>query len=150
MNKKIIFTLLAVLLGYFGYLAYQFSDFMEESGECGMSVGPIYGESIKLDQEDLDLEQQIDIPVGKLGLMNISDTLAPKLIRFDDNDEIIWAIEFREDPKIDIPYRQLSEMKLIQDEYGIRLSFFNRSHLEPGKIYLTDNYDVKYMCLSLM
>jgi hypothetical protein len=41
-------------------------------------------------------------------------------------------------------------MELINDKYGIRLEFFNKSYGEPGRIYLTEDYEVEYMCLSPM
>lgn len=153
MKYKIIIgvaVLIAGILGYLAYTAYQFAEFLDDLGECGMSIGPIYGDSIMVDEEDLKLDQQIEIPDGKFGLMNLSDSLAPKLLKFGNKDNLDWAVEFREDSSIGIPFHRLSEMKLIEDEYGIRLSFLNNSYGEPGKIYLTEEYELKYMCLSPM
>lgn len=134
------------MIAYFGCLVLQ----LKSLGECGMSVGPIYGEPITIKGKDLKLEQQIEIPNGMLGLMNLSDSLPPKLIKFDANGKLIWAVEFREDLNVDIPYNSLSEMQLVKDKYGIRLEFFNYSYSEPGRIYLTEDYEVEYMCLSPM
>ena len=63
---------------------------------------------------------------------------------------MVWAVEFKEDSLIGLPYQQLSEMQLINDEHGIRLSFFNNSYGEPGRIYLSEDYELEYMCLSPM
>ena len=153
MNKKIIIGIVVLLLGvigYFGYQAYQFTKFLDDLGECGMSAGPIYSDPITIDKDNLELEQQIEIPEGKFGLLNLSDSLSPKLIKFDRSNNVVWAVEFREDSLVGLPYQRLSEMELINDEYGIRLSFFNNSYGEPGKIYLTDDYEVEYMCLGPM
>jgi hypothetical protein len=149
MKKKIILgviVLIVVIVGYFGCLVLQ----MKSLGECGMSAGPIYGEPITINMEDLELDQQIVIPKGMLGLMNLSDSLSPKLMKFDVHGKLIWAVEFREDSNVDIPHNRLSEMELINDKYGIRLEFFNYSYSEPGRIYLTEDYEVEYMCLSPM
>lgn len=149
MKKAIIvgaLTLIAGIVICFACLVFQVKSW----GECGMSAGPIYGEPITINVKDLKLEQQIKIPNGKFGLMNLSDSLPPKLIRFDANGKIMWAVEFKEDLNVDIPYRSLSEMQLVKDKYGIRLEFFNYSYSEPGRIYLTEDYEVEYMCLSPM
>ena len=153
MKKKIIIGMVVLVLGvmgYFGFQTYQVTEFLDELGECGMSAGPIYGNSITVDIDKVELEQQIEIPGGVFGLANLSDSLAPKLLKFDKSNHVIWAVEFREDSLVGFPYQELSEMELIKDEYGIRLSFFNKSYGEPGKIYLTDDYEVEYMCLSPM
>lgn len=141
-----VLTLIAGIVICFALLVFQ----VESWGECGMSAGPIYGEPITINTKDLKLDQQIVIPNGSLGLMNLSDSLPPKVIRFDANGKLVWAVEFKEDLNVDIPYDSLSKMQLVKDQYGIRLEFFNYSYSEPGRIYLTDDYEVKYMCLSPM
>jgi hypothetical protein len=141
-----ILSLIVVIVVIFACLVFQVKSW----GECGMSAGPIYGEPITIKGKDLKLEQQIEIPNGMLGLMNLSDSLPPKLIKFDANGKLIWAVEFREDLNVGIPYYSLSEMQLVKDKYGIRLEFFNYSYSEPGRIYLTEDYEVEYMCLSPM
>jgi hypothetical protein len=151
MKKKVltgIIIFVFIVVALYTYRAYQFTEFMSELGECEMSVGPIYGDSINLDITNLVLEQEIEISEGKFGLMNLSDSLAPKLIKFDKSDNVIWMIEFPEDSLIGVPHQRLSEMELIEEEHEIRLSFFNESYSEPGNIYLTKNYELKYMCLS--
>jgi hypothetical protein len=148
--KKVIISgtivLILGIVGYFGYLVFQFKGL----GECGMSAGPIYGKPISINMEDLKLDQKIVIPNGMLGLMNLSDSLSPKLIKFDVHGKLIWAVEFREELNVDIPHNNLSKMELINDKYGIRLEFFNNSYGEPGVIYLTEDYEIEYMCLSPM
>ncbi len=118
-------------------------------GECGMAVGPIYGDLIKINKQDQVVEQKIEIPLGAFGLANLSDSLSPKLIKFDNSGNVIWAVEFREDPLF-IPHQKLSKMELRNGENGVSLSFFNNSYDEPGTIYLTEDYELKYMCLSPM
>lgn len=149
MKKEILFMVMVLMVGIvicFACLIFQVKSW----GACGMSAGPIYGEPITINVKDLKLEQQIKIPNGMLGLMNLSDSLPPKLIRFDAHGKLIWAVEFREDLNVDIPYNSLSEMQLVKDKYGMRLEFFNYSYSEPGRIYLTDDYEVECMCLSPM
>ena len=41
-------------------------------------------------------------------------------------------------------------MELLVEKNNIRLTFFNNSYSEPGRIYLTDDYEVEFMCLSPM
>ncbi len=150
MKKVVIIAILILitLVGYFFYKMYEFTEFLDEVGECVMSDGPVYGDTIAIHDKNLNLEQQIQIPNGKFGFMNLSDSLSPKLIKFDKDDNIIWAIEFKQDSMV-LPYQELSKMRLVKDGYGIRLSFSNYSHGEPGVIYLTDEYNVEYMCLSM-
>jgi hypothetical protein len=152
-KKEIIIGFVVLVLGvvgYFGYHAYQFGQFLGDLGECGMSAGPIYGDSINVNLDRTGFEQQLDIPNGKFGLLNLSDSLPPKLIKLDKENNLIWAVEFREDSLVGLPHQRLSEMQLIKDEHGIRLSFFNNSYGEPGRIYLTEDYELEYMCLSPM
>lgn len=148
MKKIIIFGAITIvgIIGCFALLVLQLPSF----GKCGMSAGPIYGTPITISRADLKLEQRIKTPNGVLGLMNLSDSLPPKLIKFDAHGKVIWAVEFRKDSTIDIPHQSLSEMKLVKDKYGIKLEFFNYSYSEPGRIYLSKNYDLQYMCLSPM
>lgn len=153
MKKKTILGIVVLFLltiGFLSFQVFQSVNFLSSLDECGMSTGPIYGDSISIDIENLKFDQQIDIPHARLGLLNLSDTLAPKLIKLNKAKDVIWAVEFREDSILGLPHQRLSEMKLIEDEFGIRLSFFNDSYGEPGNIYLTDDYNVKYMCLSPM
>ena len=143
-----ILGILIVVIGLFiGLFAISWNN---SFGDCGMSAGPIYGDSVTVQSENLEIDQLIEIPSGKFGLMNLSDSLSPKLIKFDKRDNIIWAVEFGEDSLVGLPHQRLSEMKLVNDEYGIRLSFFNYSYGEPGRIYLTDDYELEFMCLSPM
>lgn len=137
-------------LGFFSYHIFQFAEFMDELGECAMMAGPIYGDPIIVNVDSLSLEQEINIPNGKFGLISLSDSLPPKLIKYDLEDSLIWAVEFREDTLIGIPHQRLSEMTLRETEQGYILSFFNVSNSEPGNIYLTENFELEYMCLSLM
>ena len=146
--KKIIIALvLSGLIGGFGYYFYKAANLLG-GGECGMLTGPVYGQMITVDEKQLDLEQKIALPNGSFGLLNLSDTLSPKLIKMDHNNQIVWAVEFKDE--VGIPYEKLSNMSLDDDEYGIRLSFFNHSYGEPGAIYLTDDYELEYMCLNPM
>lgn len=146
----IIGVVFLVGLAFLGYQLYQVAQVLEDMGPCGMSIGPCYAQPVNLPNPKPDIEQWIDFPDGKFGLMNLSDTLPPKLIKFDAAEQIVWALEFPADSLCSIPHHTLSEMKLDNSEYGIQLSFFNHSFGEPGRIYLDSNYDVEYMCLSSM
>ena len=137
-----------MLLGSMFYLIYRAANSFPGSSECGMSVGPIYGRSIV--GESFEIEQIIEIPDGYFGLNNLHNDLSPQLIKFDENDSVLWAVEFEADSTVGIPYKKLSEMDLRKDEYGVRLSFFNQSYGEPGAIYLAEDYELEYMCLSPM
>lgn len=143
--KGILFLIISTAV-FFVCLIWQ----TKSMGKCGMSAGPVYGTPIRIKRADLKLEQRIKIPNGALGLMNISDSLPPKLIKFDAHGKVIWAVEFREEPDVDIPHQKLSKMNLVNDKHGITLEFFNYSYSEPGRIYLTKNYELEYMCLSPM
>ena len=145
---KMIGILLLIMLGVFAYQANQLTIFLNDLDDCLMMDGPIYGKSISLNAEDLEMEQEIKIPNGKLGFLNLSDSLAPKMLKFDDLDNLIWAITFQSDSLENIPHQKLSEMALIKEKNEVVLSFFNYSVGEPGKIYLTKGFDFKYMCLS--
>lgn len=150
MNKtlKILLIIIILIGGLIGFLGYLGNQTFSDMGECGMSAGPIYGDTIDVDTKLIDIEQFIDIPNGKFGLMNLMDSLTPKLIKFDSKGNILWAVEFGKDTLIGIPHQNLSEMELIKDKYGLRLTFFNHSYSEPGRIYLTEDYEIEFMCLN--
>ena len=152
MHKTSCITVIVVLLclaSSFMYLAYRAVDSMEGMGKCGLSEGPIYGEPIDIEPSIADLDQLIEVGIVKLGFMNLRDSLAPKMIKYDKDNNVLWAIEFKKTSEAMVPATHFSDMTLTYDN-GVLLTFFNHSHGEPGRIYLTNRYDFKYMCLSIM
>ena len=125
MKKILLFIILVVVLivfGYFTFLFYSFSDAIEQSDHCVMNVGPIYGDTVPIIAPPT-LEEEIQIPKGKFGFLHLTDTLSPILIKFDSDNVIQWAIEFKADSSLSLPYQRLSGFEMKEDEYGIRLHF---------------------------
>ena len=149
-KKVLLLAVLISVIAFIGYQLHSWNDSFNDLGVCGMSVGPCYGATIEIDMDTVSIEQYIDIPTGTFAFANLGDTLTPKLIKLDASKEVVWAVEFKEDQDCSIPHRKLSEMKLVEDEYGRRLSFFNLSYGEPGTIHLDKDDEFKYMCLSPM
>lgn len=148
LKKNIIKALLLGLFAYIGYLFFQFMLIGNEKGECGMAVGPIYGTPINIVGTKLKVEQYFKIPEGRIGFMNLDDSLPPKMIKFGPNNEVIWAIEFTDPDSHGIPFNKVSKMKLEKGNSGFVFKFFNYSYSEPGAIYVDENYNFPYMCLS--
>lgn len=147
-GKYIGFIIFFGVLFCFGYKFFQFTQYLETQGECGMSVGPIYGKEIKISTKDFLIEQYFDIPNGKIGFANLEDTKPPKMIKYGKNGKILWAIEFRENDSIGIPFYKLSKMELKKTNHGYIFEFFNHSYSEPGYICVDEDFNLKYMCLK--
>jgi hypothetical protein len=117
--------------------------------DCGMEDGPIYGRKIK--SNVLSMVVNINIPVkgGELFICNTPaddlelDSLAPVLYKVDSNYHVLWAVELVS--HYDVKLYSIEDCRL----FGHELHFFNSTHLEPGVIYLDENFDFKYMCLSM-
>ena len=157
-KKKIFLAGLVVGVAILGYSLYQFSSLVVSmGGDCGMSDGPIHGQKITVKLDSLDIETYISIPDGRFAISNTNvdsnsvDSFPPVLLRLDSSENIIWAISL--DSKADnceIPLYSMDNIQLVNDANGKRITFFNVSYMEPGIIYLKENYDFDYLCLSPM
>jgi hypothetical protein len=113
-----------------------------------MEDGPNLGKKISIDIKKIDVEQAFNIDGGKLYVSNTqkneidSDTLPPILFKINSNYQVAWAVELRSNNEIE--FFAMEDIKL----FGHELHFFNSTHLEPGVIYLDENFNFKYMCLS--
>jgi hypothetical protein len=139
----IIITLVAIAT-YFYYDNKKFKIY----ADCGMEDGPNLGKKISIDIKKIDVEQAFNIDGGKLYVSNTqkyeidSDTLPPILFKINSNYQVAWAVELRSNNEIE--FFAMEDIKL----FGHELHFFNSTHLEPGVIYLDENFNFKYMCLS--
>lgn len=148
--KTILWILGFFLFIFFVYLAFVAVVFAK-MGECGMSVGPVYGRPIAIKPSEIRLEKSFEIHGGKIGFMNLEDKIAPKMIKFDAQNKIVWAVEFNErDNDIGIPFHRISILNFEGNNGGYIFRIFNNSYSEPGIIYLDKNYNLEYMCLSPM
>ena len=112
---KILLLVIGITGCILGFILWDFLRFVNSLDECVMNIGPIYGNKVNL-VDSISLEQEISIPNGKLGLIHLSDSLAPTLIKYNTQDSILWAIEFPED-SIVIPHSKLSQMRLNNSRY---------------------------------
>ena len=103
---------------------------------------------IKISTKDLLIEQYFEVPNGKIGFANLEDSKPPKMIKYGKNGKILWAIEFRDNDSIGIPFYKLSKMELNKTDHGYIFEFFNHSYSEPGYICVDEDFNLKYMCLK--
>ena len=117
--------------------------------DCGMENGPLYGRKTSVDIRTVVVDESVNIPGGKLFICNTPcedlelDSLAPVLFKLDSIDHVVWAVELKSDNEINL--FAMEDCRLI----GHELHFFNSTHLEPGVIYLDENFNFKYMCLNM-
>lgn len=152
-RKIILFvtTIVLILLGLVFYKFKQFSNTLDEIGPCALNVGPCNGRQITLDQDSVTVDQHFDIPNGRLALSRTTDTLPPILFKTDESNKVVWAIELKTGTKeCGIPCCKLTNIKLSTDDAQNKIFFFNGCYSEPGTIYLTEDFDFNYMCLSPM
>ena len=156
-KKKMFVTLLSIVtltISFLGYYVYQLNSFFESMGECGMEAGPIYGEPVNISLTDLEIDTFISIPNGQLAIANtnvennLRDTIPPIFIRLNNKKEIVWAISLKSN--CGVPLYAMDYISLTNSEYGKSISFFNKTYGEPGTIYLKENYEFEYVCLSPM
>ena len=96
-------------------------------------------------------DQFIKIPTGKIGFANVNDTISPKVVGFDLYGNEVWVVELIQDTICDIPIKMMSNIRLnIDNKNEPYISFYNDSFGEPGKIYLTKNFEFDYLCFSPM
>ncbi|WP_210462941.1 hypothetical protein [Rufibacter roseolus] len=147
---------LAIIIALIGYPFYKlFNTPVKSKGGCGISAILIQGQKVKIKLSTIKINTYLEIPDGQLAISNtnasskVKDTSPPILIKLDKNQKVVWAIKLdSEEAKSGIPLYSMTDIKLLDDKEGKRISFFNLSYMEPGKIYLKDNYDFDYMCLS--
>lgn len=118
--------------------------------DCGMENGPLFGKKIKPNVLSFEVNVNFEIPKGRrIIICNTStddlesDSLAPILYKVDSNYNVEWAVELISDK--DVKLYSIEDCRMV----GHELHFFNSTHLEPGVIYLDENFNFKYMCLSM-
>ena len=153
MKKKILIALGVIFLagvGYYGYSVYQFVRWIDDLGDCGFSSGPCLGEKIDFNLRAAKVDQYLDCPNGRIGFVHTQDTLTPIVFKIDKHSKLLWALRLESDSCSGIPLKQMSGMEILEDKGLKRIHFFNETYSEPGTIYLNDNYDFDYLCLSPM
>lgn len=156
-KKKLLITGSIIITIFIGYKLYQFISLINSFDECGMSAGPIYGLKITAKLDSLNIKTYISIPDGQLAISNTTvdsnsvDTFPPILLKLDKKKNVIWAVSLNSKAdNYDIPLYSMENIQLVNDKNGKRIEFFNESYMEPGIIYLKENYDFDYLCLSPM
>jgi hypothetical protein len=150
MIKKILIGLgivVLIVVGSYGYIMYQFTDGL---GKCGMSAGPCFGQQVDFNLETEIVDLYLDCPNGRIGFISTQDTLSPKVFKVDKSSRLLWALRLDSDSCSGIPMKKISGMEILEDNGIKRIHFFNQTYSEPGTIYLTDDYNFEYLCLSPM
>jgi len=153
MRKKILIAIAIILLGvvgFFGYTIYQFGQFVDDLGECGMSAGPCFGQPVEIKLETAKVDQYLTCPNGRIGFISTQDTLSPIVFKMDTSSKLVWALKLESDSCSGIPLKRMTGMEILEDKGLKRIHFFNQTYSEPGTIYLTDDYNFEYLCLSPM
>ncbi len=155
MKRKVIFIVVFVLVGscsFVGYHFYHWVKFVDDLGECGFANGPCYGVNVDLNLKTQKVDSYLDIPNGKIGFISVednADTLAPIIFKVDKNFKLKWALRLVPD-SCGIPLNEMSGMRLSSENGRHTIHFFNQTYSEPGTIYLTEDFDFEYVCLSPM
>ena len=152
MTKKILIGLGCIILlivGIGAYVVYQFDNFFNDLNECGLSAGPCFGQKQDLNISSVKVDQYLSCPNGQIGFISTQDTLSPIIFKVDKDNKLLWAFELNTDSCIGVPLKKMNGMTL--EKNGAKsIRFNNQSYGEPGTIYLTDEYDFMYLCLSPM
>lgn len=147
----IIGTIVALMMAYLGYRIYITAGFLQDLGPCGFSVGPYEGKPMDGQVDTTLIDIFLGYPNGLYGFMHAFDSLPPIMVKMDDTEQVIWAIELSSSDSSNwIPFEGLNNPVLYEDEHGKRIFFSNNSFPEPGTIYLTDDYNFDYVCLNPM
>jgi hypothetical protein len=142
-------TILGIIILYFGYMIYTW----DSMGDCGMDVGPVYGQKINIEINKINIDKYLTIPSGQFGISNTNnrklstDTVPPILVKLDNKRNLIWALKL-DSKNSGILLYKMDNIELLDDKYGKRITFFNSSYSEPGTIYLTDKFEFDYLCLK--
>ena len=118
-----------------------------------MDTGPVYGQKINVEISKLKIDKYLTIPNGEFGISNTNnpkittDTVPPILVKLDNKQNLIWAIKL-DSKRCGIPLYEMENIELLEDKNGKRITFFNSSYSEPGTIYLTDEFELNYLCLK--
>jgi hypothetical protein len=151
---KIGLIILSIILIFFAFkILSVFITLPNDRVGCGNDVGPVYGEKVIVQLDSLKIDNYLIIPDGELGISNTTnfissiDTIPPILVKFDKKHNLVWAVKLNS-KKSGIPLYDVDNIKLVADENGKRITFFNLSHSEPGTIYLTDKFEFDYLCLK--
>ncbi|MBK7339684.1 MAG: hypothetical protein IPQ10_08720 [Saprospiraceae bacterium] len=151
-QKKILTGGLIILMTIFLYFWYAIYTW-DSMGECGMDTGPVYGQKINIEINKIIIDEYLTIPGGQFGISNTNnrklstDTIPPILVKLDNKRNLIWAVKLDSESS-GIPLYEMDNIKLLDDKYGKRITFFNSSYSEPGTIYLTDEFEFDYLCLK--
>lgn len=156
MNKKLK-SILAVVLPFVGFALLILALFLHSlpgTWQCGMSAGPIYGQSIQISLDTMHFDEYLDIPGGQFALSNTIpaaggiDTIPPILVKFDKQHRVVWALRL-DAKESGIPLYEMGGMSFYEDD-DKRIYFFNKSYSEPGSLFLDNEYNLRYVCLSPM
>ncbi len=146
---SIVLVLITSLITAVAIYFYHDNKKFSMEADCGMENGPLLGRKTFVDIGTVIVDESFKIPGGKLFICNTPaedlelDSLAPILFKLDSNDHVVWAVELKSDNEINL--FAMEDCRLN----GHELHFFNSTHFEPGVIYLDENFDFKYMCLSM-
>ncbi len=152
-KRKIVIGILfifSVLISLAVYELYQWNSFISDIGPCGIGAKPNSGKKINLNLDTVRIDKYIDIPGGKYAIAYSNNNshsysdIPPILIRLDNEKQILWAVILYGDRA----FYKMSSIKLVVDDMGKRIRFFNDNYGEPGTIYLKENYDFDYLCLE--
>ena len=153
MAKRKVFlaglTIVSAIILFFAYQLYTF----DKLRDCGMNVGPVYGQKVKIEINKIKIDKYLTVPDGQFGISNTNnrkisaDTIPPVLIKLDNKRNLVWALKL-DSKSCGIPLYEMNNIKLVDDEHGKRITFFNSSYSEPGTIYLTDKFEFDYLCLK--
>jgi hypothetical protein len=94
------------------------------------------------------VDQYLKCPNGEIGFINTTNSKTPIIFKTDTNSKLLWAYILESDSCSGIPFKKMGIMRFEENDGDIRITFFNHSYSEPGRIYLDDQYNFKSFYLS--
>lgn len=137
---------MAALLYYYC----SFNSFVKSLNDCGVSAGPCLAIDVKDKVDDLiKIDTTIKFENGVFRFANIHDSIPFVVLKYNESLELNWAITIQNDSMCSMPFTKISNIKLnTKASRTPFISFYNEEYREPGKIYLKENFDFGYVCMS--
>ncbi len=107
-----------------------------------------FGIKTDLNLSKVKVDQYLKCQNGEIGFLNTTNSETPIIFKKGKESELLWAYILESDSCSGIPFKKMGNMKFEENDGDIRITFFNHSYSEPGRIYLDDQYNFESFYLS--
>lgn len=101
-----------------------------------------------LNLKKVKVDQYLKCQNGEIGFLNTTNSETPIIFKKGKESELLWAYILESDSCSGIPFKKMGNMRFEENDGDIRITFFNHSYSEPGRIYLDDQYNFESFYLS--